>query len=626
MNRYVSPYIQQSRRRAEERARNGQRGRRRASKSPDKREAWNADNKPKALFDPSLKKKEIFRHEPKRRPPPREKLEPSPPPSPDSVSSSSIFDECFDPRGLPSPQVKYVPLTVPHSSMTNDKNPSPAPDTGNDDEPAPATHQEQQGISVSSRAVPQTGQVDSSSVGTGMEEGTGNTTGHEVHVSPRDRDSPHDHPHQRHHNDSAHHKQRSSGGRHHRTRSTSPLPESVLQSLLGEDFSSDGQGRRRMTTIPELSSSSIPHDEYRDIFSSIADMMKAVKTIVSDAKGGGLGADPAVNNIPPYHPSSPLQRSPRQQLPSRRNLAAAAMSPRVEGTPKMSLRPGAVPGMAMQGAALPLRMADPSPGTSEPTQILRHVGMPGAGDSPATLAQKIEGHIIAMQQKEQETLRLLRKPRRASYSASSSSVPTTTMAARIPTAGRHPARDHLAHTMSRVDGISMGSSTNNTVEYEVDRLTGEVKTAVGSSAGNTDDVESDGRASAHDFLHRGPSLVLAAPATVPATSLGGVDADFLATLRPGGALKEGEQPQLHRPEYLAPLASCDGLSATVHTYLKKYKAAKKVKDATFLRNGITMAQAVHQMSEALIDDVLGDVAKEMEGFFSEYAELVIKTL
>ena len=74
---------------------------------------WVSDFKPRKYSDPSVKKKQVFRDEPLRRESPRGGLDA--PLSPDSVTSSDIFDD-YDMGKLPRPplhHVGFVPPAVP---------------------------------------------------------------------------------------------------------------------------------------------------------------------------------------------------------------------------------------------------------------------------------------------------------------------------------------------------------------------------------------------------------------------------------------------------------------------------------------------------------------------------------
>ena len=115
MKPYVSAYIEASRQRALQRAtyaKKGKSGKKKKSRSRE-REEWNSDFKPQRYFDPSIRKKELFRIEPKRRESPRKQFsEDMPPLSPDSVTSSDLFED-YEIPSLPAPPLRHVEFTPP---------------------------------------------------------------------------------------------------------------------------------------------------------------------------------------------------------------------------------------------------------------------------------------------------------------------------------------------------------------------------------------------------------------------------------------------------------------------------------------------------------------------------------
>jgi hypothetical protein len=297
-----------------------------------------------------------------------------------------------------------------------------------------------------------------------------------------------------------------------------------------------------------------------------------------------------------------------------------------------------MPNVTIQGAALPFKVPAGSPAT--PEKILKDAGFEGAAATPNTLKAQISARMAAVKQAEQEGMKLLHKPRRRSYAVGAVGVQ---QAARIP--GAHSTSASSSEPTTRAQPGTGSPATATTapathnfirdsraktgmLEYEVDKFTGQVRAGEARRLGEGMGM---GGVATPEFMRTGSQFKVAAPATVAATRRGqDGNGDFLATLCPGGVVNTGETGS-HLPSSITnanlyAVEPSEALTYSVRSYLKQFKEVKRVKEAVFHKNGVHMTQVVQQMSEAILDDMTDDITAEMETFFEDYADQVLRTL
>jgi hypothetical protein len=372
MKPYVSPYIEASRRRAQARlgrlkskGRGESRSRSRsrskttqhredeAMNSDDTKGGWNSSTKVNKYFDPTIKKNDLFRLEPKRRQSPRDTLnrQSDGPPSPDSVASD-VFEELDMP--LPQPPHRIV-VQPPYIDIEKGK--------ANRGEAVPAVDKDE----ASSSASPQ-----------------------RHHLFPRS-------PHMSDHAQSPQHHLRES--RERTSRSTSPIDTRIVEEILSNDEINSNHDHKYKQDGHKT-------DKFDNILTSMATIMQAVSTIVAKQQIEG-----GVNRLPSYVSSSPRARSPRISSPravpvademktSSSPMPLSAVPVRTEGAAITLEKPKAM----IISNAHPRRMS-----TSSISKRIHEAAIGGIPTSDA-LQDRIQHRIVALEQAYNQATALLAKP------------------------------------------------------------------------------------------------------------------------------------------------------------------------------------------------------------------------